>query len=88
WGYAKSYVGVFKAPEVERPPRDRWSKPSEPINNREHLPEGWHDEEPDLDPNDTEAHIARCHERIADDIIPVIFEHKLKTLISQTAKEE
>jgi hypothetical protein len=50
WGYAKSYVGVFKAPEVERPPRDRWSKPSEPINNREHLPEGWHDEEPDLDP--------------------------------------
>lgn len=50
WGYDNSYVGVLEVSEVERPPRDRWSRPSKPINHREHLPKGWYDQEPDLEP--------------------------------------
>lgn len=49
-GYKKSYAGLFKVPEIKRGPRERWSKPAKPIISKKHVPKGWHDREPDLDP--------------------------------------
>jgi len=35
-----------------------------------------------------EAQIARCHERIEDGILPVVFEHKLITLNAEKETRE
>lgn len=49
-GYSESYAGLIDIPDIKYPPRQRWIKPSKPIHHRKDVPEGWNDEEPDLDP--------------------------------------
>ncbi|OQE35338.1 hypothetical protein PENCOP_c013G00091 [Penicillium coprophilum] len=42
------------------------------------LPPGWSMAERGLDPHDLGAQIERCHVRIKENIMPHIFDHKLK----------
>ncbi|KAJ5371644.1 hypothetical protein N7517_003650 [Penicillium concentricum] len=68
--------------QTERPARQkRWKRPAtNPIDFMEDLPKGWNAEEPDLDPEDLESQIARCHERISDNILVHQFKFKLEEL--------
>ncbi|CAI7601149.1 unnamed protein product [Penicillium glandicola] len=59
---ATSYVGRFKSPAAPpRAKRKSWPRQSSPLIDPEGLPPGWSMTEPDLDRNDIEAQIERCH---------------------------
>ncbi|CAG8165784.1 unnamed protein product [Penicillium salamii] len=58
-----------------------WGPVDEPIVEREKAPNGWNDNEPDLDPDDFPAQIARCKERIRENVLPRVYEHKLEDLL-------
>ncbi|KAJ5165598.1 uncharacterized protein N7500_007428 [Penicillium coprophilum] len=77
---ATSYVGRFKLPARERPKRKAWPRQSSPLIDPDKLPSGWSMAERDLAPHDLDAQIERCHVRIKENIMPHIFEHKLKVL--------
>ncbi|KAJ5779239.1 hypothetical protein N7457_006959 [Penicillium paradoxum] len=69
-----------KSPQLnpnQQKPRT-WSTDKAPITDPSQLPEGWSVNELDLDPSDTDAQIARCQKRIAEGIMPQIFEDRLK----------
>ncbi|CAG8082191.1 unnamed protein product [Penicillium salamii] len=74
--------------QVRQPKRKTWTKWSKknPLIDPEKLPKGWHMNEPDLATDDIEGQIKRCHERIAENIIPDIFKQRLKEYT--IAKEE
>ncbi|KAJ5587858.1 uncharacterized protein N7459_003623 [Penicillium hispanicum] len=79
----KSYVDEIPIPDSghsELGPRNpRWQhKGKKPLIDVDKLPEGWNAREPDLDEEDIEGQIERCEERIADNIMPHSFTHKLK----------
>ncbi|KAJ5358668.1 uncharacterized protein N7496_011081 [Penicillium cataractarum] len=78
-----SYVGKISLPSPPvRPKRKRWTHTGKkPITLMEKVPRGWNDQEPDLDPEDFDAQIARCKERITvDRIMPHVFKRKLDRL--------
>ncbi|KUM57067.1 hypothetical protein ACN42_g10127 [Penicillium freii] len=79
----KSYESEILPPT--RPKRQtRWQQPaSNPIMKLQHTPKGWNDQEPDLDPDDLKAQIARCHERISDNIMTRTFEYRLRELLRE-----
>ncbi|CEO58603.1 hypothetical protein PMG11_03314 [Penicillium brasilianum] len=86
-----SYVGKIKLPDPpERPKRKRWThKGAEPIMQMQDVPQGWNTEEPDLDPDDVDALIARCKERInVDRILPYMFKGKLARLEKEKNRRE
>ncbi|KAJ5901553.1 hypothetical protein N7495_002081 [Penicillium taxi] len=57
----------------------RWKyEGDEPLNDWTKLPPGWTNLERDLDPQDLEAQIQRCHERIEENMMTYIFENRLK----------
>ncbi|CAG7954638.1 unnamed protein product [Penicillium olsonii] len=59
--------------------RATWSyKGPKPLNDISKLPKGWTWDEPDLDEDDIDAQVKRCEERIAEQIMPRFFEHRLK----------
>ncbi|CAG8362777.1 unnamed protein product [Penicillium salamii] len=58
-------------------PWTKWSK-KKPRTDPEKLPKGWHMNEPDLATDDIEGQIKRCHERIAENMMPDIFKQRLK----------
>ncbi|KAJ5613825.1 hypothetical protein N7528_007479 [Penicillium herquei] len=62
--------------------RPRWKHHGkEPLTDISKLIEmEWDTREPDLDPEDLEAQIGRCKERIEDNIMPSFFEERLKRL--------
>ncbi|KAJ5640183.1 uncharacterized protein N7484_008045, partial [Penicillium longicatenatum] len=75
---------VFDPPtpleEEPKPPRqERWVHRGDgPLLNANTLPKRWNMNEPDLDPDDIDAQIARCKERIQDNIMTFAFEERLK----------
>ncbi|KAJ6023728.1 hypothetical protein N7540_004525 [Penicillium herquei] len=72
-----SYVDKVKLPEVKRGEKQVWPRSGEePIIHRGKVPPGWNDHESDLDPEDYDAQIERCDERIQDGIMPAVFEWK------------
>ncbi|KAJ5365932.1 hypothetical protein N7517_008818 [Penicillium concentricum] len=77
---ATSYVGRFKTPVPVRPERKAWPRQSSPLIDPDKLPSGWSMAERDLSPHDLDAQIERCHVRIKENIMPHIFEHRLKGL--------
>ncbi|OKO94379.1 hypothetical protein PENSUB_11646 [Penicillium subrubescens] len=80
-----SYVGKIESSKTPKvPKRKRWTHDGdEPLIKPEDLPKGWTSEERDLDPHDVDAQIARCKERIEDNIWPFIFKNRLKRLEKQ-----
>ncbi|KAJ5735008.1 uncharacterized protein N7483_000133 [Penicillium malachiteum] len=57
----------------------KWEhKGPQPLIDPEQLPEGWTADEPDLDTMDIDGQIARCHERLQANIMPMVFEQRLK----------
>jgi len=77
-------VGVDTPPKRKFPPRQtRWKHDGdEPITNINDVPEGWNANEPDLDPDDINAQIDRCFERIEDGIMPGVFEIRLDSYLA------
>ncbi|KAJ5728645.1 uncharacterized protein N7483_003153 [Penicillium malachiteum] len=73
-----SYVGRVEHFPQGLPERTRWVNKGEIINNAHDVPRGWSSVEADLEPEDYDAQIARCKERIEDRIMPTIFEDRLK----------
>ncbi|KAJ5618471.1 hypothetical protein N7528_006582 [Penicillium herquei] len=72
-----SYVDKVKIPVIKRGNKQIWpSIGDKPTNDRSKAPPGWNDKEPDLDPEDYDAQIQRCDERIQEGIMPLIFEWK------------
>ncbi|KAJ5698578.1 hypothetical protein N7462_000583 [Penicillium macrosclerotiorum] len=78
----RSYVTTYqpKARAARRLPRQtRWKHTgSNPLTDIKSLPMGWNSKEPDLDPNNIDGQILRCQERIADNIMPHVFQHRLR----------
>ncbi|KAJ5794026.1 hypothetical protein N7457_000625 [Penicillium paradoxum] len=86
----KSYAETVPVPPPVRVERqERWQyKGSNPITNPDQAPAGWNDEEPDLHPEDWDAQIARCKERIEDGIMPAVFEWKLQAFLKEKANQD
>ncbi|KAJ5740704.1 hypothetical protein N7493_000576 [Penicillium malachiteum] len=68
--------------------RVKWEYYGKPILDIRKVPEGWTDEEPDLNPEDLDAHIERCHERLGENIMPLIFEDRLSYLLEERSNRE
>ncbi|KAJ5703355.1 hypothetical protein N7493_011744 [Penicillium malachiteum] len=71
--------------EEEGPPpkkakkNPKWEhKGPTPLIDLEQLPDGWTANEPDLDTFDIDGQIDRCHERLEANIMPMVFEQRLK----------
>ncbi|KAJ6031250.1 hypothetical protein N7540_001982 [Penicillium herquei] len=82
WDPEVSYVDKTQKDieEVERPQKKKlWTRQDPPVLKREDIPSEWDwtEADYDLDPNDYDAQVERCHERIKDGILPVLFEHRL-----------
>ncbi|EPS32544.1 hypothetical protein PDE_07504 [Penicillium oxalicum 114-2] len=75
-------------PPPPRPAKKTWPTPAEPITqpNDPAIPVGWTCEDPDLDPYDFNAQIARCDDRIANRILPDVFRIKKKALEARKAE--
>ncbi|KAJ6084577.1 hypothetical protein N7486_011377 [Penicillium sp. IBT 16267x] len=82
-----SYVGNVIKTNRQRPHRQQWEYIEEDIAAGK-LPAGWNYEEPDLDKNDIDAQIERCHERIKEKIMPHIFKEKLAEYEKRKATKE
>ncbi|KAJ5116149.1 hypothetical protein N7456_000497 [Penicillium angulare] len=86
---SKKYVMEWQQADikVDRPPRQRWvHNGPQPMEDKDKLPKGWMTDEPDLDPDDLDAQIQRCKDRLEDKIMPHVFEIKLEDF--QRRKEE
>ncbi|KAJ5769545.1 hypothetical protein N7520_004104 [Penicillium odoratum] len=69
--------------------KQRWTHSDrQSMNDWAQLPKGWNIDEPDLDPQDLEAQIQRCKERIKDNIMPYIFRIRLKVLEEAKANRD
>ncbi|KAJ5957464.1 hypothetical protein N7501_011743 [Penicillium viridicatum] len=87
----KSYVGTFIPPKRQRPKKSRpWAKRTgtDPITDPAKLPRGWHMKEDDLELNDIDGQIERCHERIAENIMPHVFQQRLQDYTAAKAKDD
>ncbi|KAJ5153665.1 uncharacterized protein N7500_009104 [Penicillium coprophilum] len=85
-----SYEGKLPPPAPRPERQTRWRQPAtNPIERFEDTPKGWNHDEPDLDPDDLESQIERCHERISDNIMVHQFQFKLQELLrKQTYRNE
>ncbi|CAI7622301.1 unnamed protein product [Penicillium pancosmium] len=89
----KSYVGLVQPVNQVKPPRKQkekrrtWNHIATTITDPKMIPEGWDHQEHDLDPDDLDAQIARCHERIAERILPDVFQHRLEGFLELKAAE-
>ncbi|KAJ5983908.1 hypothetical protein N7481_006007 [Penicillium waksmanii] len=89
----KSYVGLVqpfkqvKSPRKRKEKRKTWNHISTTITDPKMIPEGW-DHQEDLDPDDSDAQIARCQERIAERILPDVFQHRLDGFLELDAAEK
>ncbi|KAJ5738603.1 hypothetical protein N7493_001758 [Penicillium malachiteum] len=85
--FAKIIESEFEDHQSEQPERrPRWKHPGkEPLTDISKLIEmEWDTREPDLDPEDLKGQIARCKERIEDNIMPSFFEDRLKRLEAES----
>ncbi|OQE30801.1 hypothetical protein PENFLA_c002G03843 [Penicillium flavigenum] len=77
----KSYVRTLVPPQ--RPVRVKKDRPwakwtgATPLTDPAQFPPGWHMNEDDLEINDIDGQIQRCHERIAENIMPRVFQQRL-----------
>ncbi|KAJ5155282.1 hypothetical protein N7492_008085, partial [Penicillium capsulatum] len=87
--YLNEYIALPSMENENRPRQTRWrhSGPN-PLTDPAKLPKGWNTKEPDLDENDFDAQIARCLERIEDNIMPAVFEQRLIQYRSMKEKYE
>ncbi|KAJ5366491.1 hypothetical protein N7541_000432 [Penicillium brevicompactum] len=87
---ATPYVGsnqVYRKQKTQQRRKSwtKWAK-KKPLTDPSKLPKGWHMNENDLEIDDIEGQIKRCHERIAENIMPNIFRQRLRAY--NLAKQE
>ncbi|KAF3030996.1 hypothetical protein E8E15_011499 [Penicillium rubens] len=68
-------------PMPPRPPKQKWRPVKTAITDRAKAPKGWNPREPDLINDDLQSQITRCRERIKENIMPHVYEHKLEELL-------
>ncbi|KAJ5725735.1 uncharacterized protein N7483_007092 [Penicillium malachiteum] len=93
WDPEVSYVDKTQkdVKKVERPQRQKlWTRQDPPILKREDILNEWEwtEVDYDLDPMDYDAQIERCHERIDDGILPILFEHRLAEMTELKEKRD
>ncbi|KAJ5288855.1 hypothetical protein N7478_001885 [Penicillium angulare] len=73
---------------IERPekPNIYYDIGPKPLEDPSKLPEGWTSEELDLDPDDLDAQIHRCEERLLANIMPKVFRNRLKQLKAEKSE--
>ncbi|KAJ6123682.1 hypothetical protein N7471_010999 [Penicillium samsonianum] len=69
----------------QMPKKQQWGKVKGVITERENAPKGWNPEEPDLMPDDFESQIERCLERIEENIMPHVYQHKMNEFMAKQA---
>ncbi|KGO36714.1 hypothetical protein PEX1_026270 [Penicillium expansum] len=88
----KSYVDSWAPPKSRPKPRKSrpWAKwtGNDPFTDPAQLPPGWHMNEDDLETNDIDSQIERCHERIAENIMPHVFAQRLEEYTAAKNKKE
>ncbi|CAI7641713.1 unnamed protein product [Penicillium glandicola] len=67
----------------QMPKKQQWAKVQGVITERENAPKGWNPDEPDLMPDDFESQIDRCIERIAQNIMPHVYQNKMNDFITR-----
>ncbi|KAJ5462266.1 hypothetical protein N7530_010471 [Penicillium desertorum] len=83
-----SYEGTVAPPSLPKR-QTRWRQPAtNPIVDLAEVPKGWNSLEPDLDPDDLVSQIARCRERIDDNIMSQMFQFKLDDLLKEKKRRE
>ncbi|KAJ5382998.1 hypothetical protein N7517_000909 [Penicillium concentricum] len=82
----KSYSNILLPSKLPaRPKKSRpWAKwgGATPLTDPAQLPRGWHMNEDDLHPGDIDGQIERCLERIAENIMPQIFQQRLEEFMA------
>ncbi|KAJ5770486.1 uncharacterized protein N7511_002537, partial [Penicillium nucicola] len=79
-------VAWFDSDLESRSKRKAFKRRVPAIIDLDKTPKGWSDLEPDIHPEDYDAHIKRCELRIKENIMPLIFAHRLRTY--ETLQEE
>ncbi|KAJ6179193.1 hypothetical protein N7519_009654 [Penicillium mononematosum] len=65
---------------LQMPKKQKWPRVKGVIREREDAPQGWNPEEPDLMPE--------CLERIKENIMPHVYQHKLAELVAKQAERD
>ncbi|KGO76962.1 hypothetical protein PITC_003830 [Penicillium italicum] len=82
------YSKKRKKLRTQMPKRQKWPKVKDVITERENAPEGWNPEEPDLMADDYESQIERCLERISENIMPHVYQHKMNEFMAKQAERD
>ncbi|CAG8255376.1 hypothetical protein PENNAL_c0076G01082 [Penicillium nalgiovense] len=88
----KSYVTTLVPPQ--RPARAKKNRPwpkwtgAKPLTDPAQFPAGWHMNEDDLEIDDIDGQIQRCHERIAENIMPRVFQQRLAEYTAAKAQND
>ncbi|KAJ9489297.1 hypothetical protein VN97_g4022 [Penicillium thymicola] len=72
----------------QMPKKQQWPKVKGVITERENAPKGWNPEEPDLMEDDFVSQIDRCVERISQNIMPHVYQHKMREFMAKQAERE
>ncbi|KOS43716.1 hypothetical protein ACN38_g5396 [Penicillium nordicum] len=86
----RTYAAVVPPRQKKTKKNRPWAKRTgtDPITDPAELPRGWHMNEDDLESTDIDGQIERCHERIAENIMPHVFEQRLEAYTAAKAKKE
>ncbi|KAJ5446667.1 hypothetical protein N7445_001488 [Penicillium cf. griseofulvum] len=68
--------------------KQQWGKVKDIITERENAPKGWNSDEPDLMSDDFESQIDRCVERIADNIMPHVYQRKMNEFMARQGERD
>ncbi|OQD67531.1 hypothetical protein PENPOL_c003G09919 [Penicillium polonicum] len=82
------YSKKGKKPRPQMPEKQQWPKVKGVITERENAPKGWNPEEPDLMPDDFESQIERCRERISENIMPHVYQHKMTEFMAKQTERD
>ncbi|KAJ5787389.1 hypothetical protein N7457_002379 [Penicillium paradoxum] len=82
------YTGRLRSRPRKAPRRQEWGMSETPITDREQAPIGWNPNEPDLKDDDLDTQIKRCRVRILDNIMPHVYEHKLRGLLDKKRERD
>ncbi|KAJ5608776.1 hypothetical protein N7528_009343 [Penicillium herquei] len=77
YGFSEDEEEALPPKKAKKNPKWEHKGPT-PLIDPEQLPEGWTANEPDLDRLDIDGQIERCHERLEANIMPMVFEQRLK----------
>ncbi|KGO39960.1 hypothetical protein PEX1_027000 [Penicillium expansum] len=82
------YLKRRKRLRTQMPKKQQWAQVKDVITERENAPKGWNPEEPDLMSDDYESQIERCLERISENIMPHVYQHKMSEFMAKQTERD